>query len=307
MVAADLACAFDGEVSACWGGGARDALSSGALVHGATGAFGTCVVRRDGAVLCATGGAALRPVDVTDARAVAVGEEHACALRAGGGVACWGANGRGQLGDGTTEARSSPVPVRDLEGVRAISAAAAHTCAVLDDGAVACWGGYPSVDDVGSAPASAEELLARSATAVPPAISTPRRVPGVADASAIAASAIETCAVVASRVRCWPAYVGEGARVASVPWPDDVVGLAMGGSRGCALRGSGTIACWGSGSDARARPEAPSAVRGLDGAVAIAVDASRDRPCALSATGRVACAEPDGSIVTLGSLGDSGY
>ena len=41
---------------------------------------------------------------------VAAGDAHACALKADGGVVCWGNNDFGQLGDGTNEDRFLPVP-----------------------------------------------------------------------------------------------------------------------------------------------------------------------------------------------------
>ncbi|MCC7542696.1 MAG: hypothetical protein IT379_41150 [Deltaproteobacteria bacterium] len=48
---------------------------------------------------------------ITGATALAVGTQHACALVAGGRVVCWGANQRGQLGDGTTtDRRVQPGP-----------------------------------------------------------------------------------------------------------------------------------------------------------------------------------------------------
>jgi hypothetical protein len=63
-------------------------------------------------------------------------------------VACWGTNGSGELGDGTTTA--SPVPVAVIletsEFNRAVGVAAStngdypHSCAVMDSGNVLCWG-----------------------------------------------------------------------------------------------------------------------------------------------------------------------
>lgn len=44
-------------------------------------------------------------------RAVAMGDSHACGIAANGAVYCWGYSGFGQLGDGTSITRSSPVAV----------------------------------------------------------------------------------------------------------------------------------------------------------------------------------------------------
>ena len=71
------------------------------------------------------------------------GEEHgnayACAV-VGDGVKCWGGNGAGQFGNGTTN--SSLIPVQTIpagSSVTAIAAGAYHSCAVIAGGAK-CWG-----------------------------------------------------------------------------------------------------------------------------------------------------------------------
>ncbi len=85
------------------------------------------------------------PVDVLGMQQgvtrIVAGYEHGCALRSGGGVKCWGANGEGQVGDATANDRFTPVDVLGLaSGIVDIAAGTQHTCAATQSGTVLCWG-----------------------------------------------------------------------------------------------------------------------------------------------------------------------
>ncbi|MEM5880180.1 MAG: hypothetical protein QXQ16_02740, partial [Candidatus Aenigmatarchaeota archaeon] len=57
-----------------------------------------------------------------------------------GSIACWGDNMYGQLGDGTTTSKSTPVLVQGIDNAVSVAAGEAHTCALLSNGSIACWG-----------------------------------------------------------------------------------------------------------------------------------------------------------------------
>jgi len=78
---------------------------------------------------------------ISTATAISAGSQHTCALLTGGTVRCWGDNYHGDLGDGTTAERLSPVAVHGISTATAISASGLyHTCALLTGGSVRCWG-----------------------------------------------------------------------------------------------------------------------------------------------------------------------
>ncbi len=72
--------------------------------------------------------------------AIAAGAEHSLALLSNGTVMAWGNNEFGQLGDGTTTRRTTPVQVLGLSGVVAIAAGGNHSAALLSNGTVFTWG-----------------------------------------------------------------------------------------------------------------------------------------------------------------------
>jgi cysteine-rich repeat protein len=80
------------------------------------------------------------------ATAIAVGDDHTCALLEDGGFRCWGSNANGELGLGTVmplgddEAVLDVDPI-DLDGeVIQFDCGGVNTCVVLDDYRVRCWG-----------------------------------------------------------------------------------------------------------------------------------------------------------------------
>ena len=76
---------------------------------------------------------------------VSAGRQHSLALDSDGNIYAWGYNSYGQLGDGTTTDRHSPIQVSEgsiLEGkdITSVSAGASYSLALDSDGSVYAWG-----------------------------------------------------------------------------------------------------------------------------------------------------------------------
>ena len=271
-------CAITGDGYACWGANCQGQLGNGDIVGSLrpevravptlgvwTGAGHSCIARDEGfactganergqlglgtmSPLSEPGATSFAPVEglprVIDA---GLGVAHTCALDASGVVWCWGANGAGQLGDGTFDVRSSPSFVRGLTvPATAIAAGDRHTCAATDDGAW-CWGWNARGQlGIGAACAEGDEECAERPL--------PERVRFDGPVDDVSAGSEFSCLRSGGEVWCWGAndvgQLGRGSRGSSagpvrVLAIDDAIAISCGANHACAILGDGRVMCWG--------------------------------------------------------------
>ncbi|HTL38517.1 MAG TPA: hypothetical protein VL326_35550 [Kofleriaceae bacterium] len=162
---------------------------------------------------------------------VTVGEMHKCASDSAG-LACWGENGDGQLGNGTQT--SSYTPVRIGSGAMAAIAASLHTCAIDASGQLGCWG---------------QNQFGETGQPASPAVASPQIIAGVW--SDISVGRLHTVGISGGVVKTWgrgdEGALGDGVTSRSMPTAisGNYVAAWAGGFHTCALDGQGMAWCWG--------------------------------------------------------------
>ena len=181
---------------------------------------------------------------LTGVRTVATGGSHTCVInQSDGSVSCWGANGSGQLGDGTSGGRDLPVkPVGLGTDIQDIAAGTAHSCAVTSAGALMCWG-----DGSEGQLGDNQRLVDRPAPVLVSGLTS-----GV---KAVAAGSLHTCALMTNgTVKCWglndKSQLGDGTTARqltpkTVPGLANVTAIAAGAKHTCAIVSGGALKCWG--------------------------------------------------------------
>jgi alpha-tubulin suppressor-like RCC1 family protein len=301
----------------CWGANWAGQLGSASLgdtstpvqIPGVTnavaisaGTYHTCALLRGGTIECwgdntfgelGNGTKSLMsspPVlvsGITDATAVSAGGSSTCAVLTGGTVECWGMNGEGQPGNGTTATSSVPVVVSGVSGATEVSVGGAgFSCALISDGSIDCWG-LNTLGQLGNGSKVDESPL-------------PSRVVGMTDAVAVGAETISACALNSNgAVYCWggnsSGELGNGSTKLSrtrsrVLGITNVVAISGGSLFTCALVSGGSIDCWGDISLNYGSP-APRLIRGRVRGITDprAISAGSGFACALLSDRTVEC------------------
>ena len=205
---------------------------------------------------------------LTDIVEIAAGHDHALALKSDGTLWAWGANGVGQIGDGSTTTRGYAVQVHagvtnglnvdaGLTAVTNISAGAFHSVAVLSDGSVIGWGesasgrlGEGTASGTSSAVTRPVQMLDGSSSA----LANAQAVAGGEAFSLILKTdgTLWACGANANgqlgdgttTLRAEPVQVRKDAST----FFTGVVGMAAGASHGVAIDDQGRVYTWGSAS-----------------------------------------------------------
>ena len=280
----------------CWGRNAYGQLGDGSTTN-----------RSTPVAVKGVGGAGL----LTSVTSLGGGQEHRCAVLTSGGLACWGRNASGQLGDGTIVDRPTPVRVANASGgllgdilsTRVASVAGGYysTCAVLVSGAVLCWG------------SNNHGLLGDGTTTTrlkPVSVTGVGGTGTLSGISAVSSGGVTMCALQASGgVVCWGynelGAVGDGSTTVRFS-PVQVKGVGGSGTlsgvsaistsnrTACALV-SGAVYCWGAALDGSvtASGVTPSQVPGAGGSGTLSdvssISGDSNQTCGVLSSGNVVC------------------
>ena len=205
--------------------------------------------------------------------ALTVGGRHACGLRAGGAVACWGLDWHGQ---------TAPPGGR----FDALSVGGYHSCGLRADGAVECWGNNThgqTTAPLGRFAALSAGWQHTCAVAADGAVSCSgddthgQTAAPAGEFTTVSAGGRHTCGLRTSgEVACW----GDTTRGQTTAPRGSFDALTAGALHTCALAADGTVECWGD--DRAGQSNSPDGVFSLIGAGA-------DYTCGLRPGGNIDC------------------
>jgi alpha-tubulin suppressor-like RCC1 family protein len=127
---------------------------------------------------------------------VGAGAQHTCALLTTGKVMCWGANGVGQLGNGSTTGEAlKPAEVPGITASK-LGVGGSFTCAVLTDTTVRCWGD----NTYGESGLATSDITDPNPTQIKVAGGAP-----LSGVTQISVGNVHACALTGGTLMCWGA------------------------------------------------------------------------------------------------------
>ncbi len=290
---------------------------AGAAANVVAGSERTCVIGTDKKLRCwgdglASGSSKKEHTEIGNVTAVAVGEDHGCAVHGGGKVACWQRRGaHGEIGAGPAPPRPAPkdsspgglamlsalgaigplyvTAVSGLSPARAVAVANHMSCALTAQG-VSCWGEDGSRAQAANVFSGGPCGLFGGDPAACEAQRKPRLVPNTRGAKALVGTSWGFCALTAQReVACWR---HEEPTLIQAIYTGGAVSLHRGHDKICAIDEAGELFCvhsLGSGYDAGPFDEPVTDWSGGQGF-----------ECAVTKDGKVVCV----GLGERGQLGD---
>jgi alpha-tubulin suppressor-like RCC1 family protein len=175
--------------------------------------------------------------------ALVAGDKFTCALQDDGRASCWGANGRGELGNGNTTDTNAPAAISGTLVFRKLAAGSSHVCGIKDDGFAFCWGyNFNGQTGTNTAGAGTDKTTATQIT-------------GTLKVRDIALGSSHSCGITGNgSAYCWGkgtlGQIGNNATadvaVATlVSGSHRFISLAATAQSSCGIKDDGTLRCWG--------------------------------------------------------------
>ena len=220
---------------------------------------------------------------------ISAGVLHTCGGATDGSLYCWGWNRDGQLGDGSTDNRDTPVRV-ETGGITfgSVGAGGGHTCALTDGGAAHCWG-FNLNGQLGDG-----SLASRA---------TPAAVSAGLTFATLSVGGSYTCGVTTAQIaHCWgwnaEGQLGDGSGTDQTGPVAVAGGLAFvqvsaGNFHTCGVTTTGQAYCWGRNGDGQlgngtsADTTMPALVGG--GLTFVSISAGSNHTCGVTDTQEARC------------------
>jgi alpha-tubulin suppressor-like RCC1 family protein len=224
---------------------------------------------------------------------IAAGKFHTCALLNDASVSCWGHNGFGSLGNGSTGSSYGPSNINVLQ-FKSISAGGFNTCGMTSSREFFCWGRNSHYQ--------VSQSIVATVVSSPVSISLPVEAE-VLDYLAVGEN--HSCGMtITNKLWCWGAnadgQIGNGevstrssfSETYALPIYTTVVSVSSGGKHTCLITNDNQIRCWGlneNGQLGDGTLNEDTTPRWIDDMSSTFIQLGAHHSCAIVSTGEIMC------------------